>query len=254
MSISDPLSPVPLDVRKVVFGAFVMPWVMRRHLGPAIAYPVLSLVLIWSVPLLLPLESIHRSMQWLASAVQVFLLAWLATQCHRVVLTNGPTEPRVTKWSGVEWKYMLWTFAVFALSGSVMMVMSMVSGTVFLNIWDHPDQTSHWWWEPLQLLAALPAAYVLGRSIFVLPAIALGGKANFNGAWQLSRGNGWRLAVVAGLLPYLHSAVGSWFYANEVAPWILPAFIPLSGCLVIVEVVAISFSYRELSRSIPLAR
>lgn len=189
----------------------------------------------------------HRVAQWLAYAIQSFLLAWLAVQCHRVVLAPQSAEPVVTAWSGFEWKYMLWTFAVFLMAGLVTMIAVMMSGTLFGNLWDGPGQQPTGWWQAVELMAALPAAYVLGRSILVLPAVALGQEATLGSAWRLSRGNGWRLAVVVGLLPYLLNTADNWLYTSNIAPWMSSFFTPLSVLLVIVEVVAMSLCYRELS-------
>lgn len=99
-------------------------------------------------------------------------------------------------------------------------------------------------WGPM-----IPGAYLLARVSLVLPMVAIGRAASLSSAWAISRHNGWRLAIVVGLLPAAFSAItGKLSQQNaSMLERTLPAVI--SAVFVVIEVVALSLSYQALTRS-----
>ena len=69
-------------------------------------------------------------------------------------------------------------------------------------------------------------------------------------AWNLSKNNGWRLTFVIGLLPWVsYFLVG--FLLRENATWVEEFIVLLiSFIFLAVEIVALSFSYKHLTKPI----
>lgn len=247
MRVTDPAPAASLEVGKILLGAVVLPWRMRQTLVPALAWPAAVLLVLWVGSVLLPPKTWPLAAQWLLAGVHSVVLAWLAVQCHRVVL-GAETDARPThRWSGHEWKYLFYSLAVMLMALLVLALAAMVSGTLLANLGQALQHEHNGWWTMGTGLAALPAGYVLGRSSLVLPAIALGVKANLEGAWRMSKGHGWRLAVLIGLVPYLLHAADDWAYGDTASRWLSTLFVPVSVWLIIVEVVALSLCYRALA-------
>jgi len=246
MRVTDPAPAASLGIGKILVGAVVLPWRMRQTLAPALAWPAAVLLVLGVGDVLLPLKTWHMAAQWLLAALQSVVFAWLAVQCHRVVLGAETGSNWGRRWSGHEWKYLLYSIAVMFMAMLVYALAAMVSGALLANAWKAPLAAHKGWWTISAGLAALPASYVLGRCSLVLPAIALGKKADLDGALRVSEGHGWRLAVIM-LIPYLLYAAGGWVYDDTPSRWISTLFVPVSVWLVIVEVVALSLCYRELA-------
>lgn len=68
------------------------------------------------------------------------------------------------------------------------------------------------------LLASIPFAYVVGRVSLLLPATAIDLHPSFSSAWDLSEGNGWRVAMLVGGIPLAFMAIQS-------SIWMIPSWL-----------------------------
>ena len=66
-----------------------------------------------------------------------------------------------------------------------------------------------------------------------------------------SRRNGWRLAIVVGVLPWCLQQLTDLMYRNGASSMEFAILVVLAAALVIVEVVALSLSYWELTSPAP---
>jgi len=239
--------PRPLAVGKVLWGAFVLPWHMRQDMARVLAAPVAALLVFWCVHIFAPTAGMPSAVKWALLAMQGMLLAWLAVHCHRLVLAPGSLRGKRAGWTGTEWKYLTWTLVMVVLAIVTAALISTVVVSVLAGASGPLGDDKPWWGYPLQMVAALSAAYVFGRSSLVLPAVALGRRSSLGLAWRLSKGNGWRMAAVASLLPYLLSRLDAWLYGLSESNATAGLLTPISALLTIIEVVALSLAYRELA-------
>jgi hypothetical protein len=109
-----------------------------------------------------------------------------------------------------------------------------------------PDSVELKWTEQAVRVALL---YFLARLCVMFPATAVEKRPapDLSWAWQLTRGNGWRLMIVVGALPWLFSLLIGAVYRSEATTfeWVLVGLLGMA--LLAVEIAAVSISYRELS-------
>ena len=110
-----------------------------------------------------------------------------------------------------------------------------------------PEDRAPWWAQWVVASCFIPALYVMARLSLVLPGTALDGKPTLNWAWQLSCGNGWRLVLLVGLLPWLFTQVAVILLRHNATLVEVVLIAVLVHVLLIVEVAALSLSYKELA-------
>jgi hypothetical protein len=129
------------------------------------------------------------------------------------------------------------------------MVATLVLSTPILNIllWTglQPEDTRLGWAVYAGRALAL---CIFSRLFLVFPATAVDRRVNLKWAWRLSKNNGWRLAIVVAVLPWVLSSL-VWLLYREDATVFEDVFIAFLGSAIIVfEVAALSLSYRELAK------
>jgi len=113
-----------------------------------------------------------------------------------------------------------------------------------VNAFDIPEEGAGW--SLIGKIFEALATYVVARLSLILPAVALDQKLTLSTVWDLSEGNGWRLAVVVGGLPWLLNYLqGLAFSETDMIPAILRSVVYCT--LLIVEVAALSLSYKALT-------
>jgi hypothetical protein len=81
----------------------------------------------------------------------------------------------------------------------------------------------------------------------VLPAAAIDRRPSVKWSWNLTRGNGWKLAVIVGVLPWVIKEALALLFREE-ATFIETLLLATAAvALIAVEVAAVSLSYRELA-------
>lgn len=225
-----------------------MPWWHRRAFARALAVPVL-LMFAYSVGWEYYRPTVYPWLTWLlACAVYGSLFTLFAVRCHRLVLLDPQAVAREwrPRWSWRETRFFMWVagFWLFGIAGMVVLLIMVV------NAWGAiagHDSIELKWLEQAVRVALL---YFLGRLCVMFPATAVEQHPapDVSWAWQLTRGNGWRLMIVVGALPWLFSLLIGAVYRSEatVLEWVLVGLLGLA--LLAVEIAAVSISYRELSK------
>jgi hypothetical protein len=246
-----PIRKLPLG--RVLLGAFQLPWRYRSDVLRTAGIPMLACVawtLIWAYA---PID--ERSMTgWAFALVFLVINSWLALTIHRMVLLESPGSPLSLDRLALG-RLVRFTGAVIAIwvvyHGARLLLFSGVVGVLGSQYVPAGSQPRAF---PVRLSAidhamSAVAFLVIARFVLLLPQIAIGQRFDFGAAWNLSRGNTWRLAVVVGLLPWLLKS-STWLLYRENASdleWcLLQALVTLT---VLIGVVALSLSHRELSPS-----
>lgn len=240
-----------LNIPKVLLGAVLIPWHQRRVFARALAVPMalyVALVFAWQ----LTDESLPVWFKWVAWAGHMGLFVVIAVACHRIVLlapqpASGWYMPA---WTRRELLFAFWFVLVwFAVWIIVTLPVSMVTSFLLsLAGWTGIFETDkrHYF----EYAISIVYWYYIARMSLLFPAIAIDAPFNFVDAWRQSRGNGWRLFVVVGAMPYClsHAAGLLWREgATHVEMILLGA---LGVVLLAIEIAAISISYRELVENV----
>jgi hypothetical protein len=223
-----------LPVLKVLFGAAYTVWRDRGVFARGLAVPMIALTAVY---ICWPKRG---GPLWLAlafSLVYLLLATLIAVTCHRLVLIGrGAWSGNwVPPWSIRETRFLGWMLGIcfisFIAGALVALPLSGVRGIAWLVI-------------------SAVTAYVAARCSLVLPAAAVDERLSFSGSWRLSRGNGWRLALIVTGLPYAMSWL-VWILYRQGATMVERAVLTfLASALIALEVAALSISYRELSAAV----
>lgn len=238
----------PLPIGKILMGAFLVPWWNRKAFARALAIP-LMLMVAYSISWYYAYEQLPLFARWLAYMIYVAFFVLFAVTCHRLVLLDPiavarRAEPR---WTWRESRFFAWVLVFWALYMIVTLSFVMTIGTVVVNIVREGD-----FFRWVEYAAKVGAYYVFARICPVFPATAVDRKANLRWAWHQTRGNGWRLFVVVGVLPWLLTFLFDAVYEfrdNPTPPEIL--LLSIAGtALFTFEVAALSMAYRELTKEV----
>lgn len=228
-----------LDIGKVLFGAFLLPWRDRREFSRRLALPLMALVtlaLLWSN---FPSQWPH-AIGWVLSIFYWAIFSVFAVIVHRLVLvpiTERRSEhlPR----PGVrELRFLVWLLGVGALAALFSALVIFVPLTILANL----DWPIGWLTE----VARLPGIYLLGRLCLVFPAIALDRQVDLKWSWNRTRGHGARLFLLVGLLPWVIAELGSLLYRGEAGFVESIVSTIVISALYVAEIATVSLCYREL--------
>ncbi|HYJ41796.1 MAG TPA: hypothetical protein VEW08_13470 [Steroidobacteraceae bacterium] len=255
-----------LPLRRVISGAFTLPWEHRGSVFRATAAPLLALIactLAWDLSSFY-ISGIGRVVLLLIFYLPTLIaMSWLAVTVHRLVLLEAPDAAmhfdlgfirRVSTFAAV-------LFGIWVLfSGLTLLITSGV-----LNIFN-PSRYVETSVEPgpvpqpmdlpvpfewITSIARILAYWFVARVSLMLPAIAIDRKADLGAAWQASRRNGWRLAIVVGALPWCLQALVNLLYRDGASTIEFALLVVLGTMLIIFEVTALSLSYWELTPPAP---
>jgi hypothetical protein len=234
-----------LPIAKVILGAFLIPWHLRALFLRALAVPIVCqilLVLAWDYAA----HALTSSAAWLLYVVYLLLFTLIAVRCHRLMLLDAETE-RVTelpKWTWRETRFLGYCLALWLIATPVFMIALTVISIPFVNL---PATSSAGVVPPyVGYLASIPAYYFFARFCLTLPAVAIDADSRLGVAWAHSSGNGWRLFIVVGVLPFAISYLLSLIYFAERNVVLDMLYAVLTNVLLVVEIAALSLSYREL--------
>lgn len=223
-----------------------MPWWRRRAFAVALCVPVL-LGIAYSV-----LWEYYRPMAfpwltWLVSCGLYGLVFTLfAVRCHRLVLLDAQAVAREwrPRWTWRETRFFMWVAGFWLFGIVALVVMLMVVVNAWVMIAGHESLETQWAEQAVRIALLYP----LGRLCVMFPATAVDQHPppQLGWAWQLTRGNGWRLMIVVGALPWLFAQLTGAVYRSEATTfeWLLVGL--LGFVLLAVEIAAVSLCYREL--------
>ena len=141
------------------------------------------------------------------------------------------------------------TWTIFALAAillcaTVMVVVTIAALPVLIVV----SAISQPLWDTLNHpFGAVVGTYVLARVAPVLPAAAIGARVNVPEMWRHTRGNGWRLAFVVGVLPWVLAYISQFAAGDDPGIAIGIVTSALSVALMAVEISALSIAYRFLT-------
>jgi hypothetical protein len=242
---------VRLDVAKVIYGAFLFPWWHRRAFARALAIPLVLLVTL-TLSWYLGARHLQDPPKWfwlflILYIVYGALFSVFAVTCHRLVLldTASVAARFVPRWSWRETRFFFFLAAVSILCTVAVIAPSILVLTL-LSPWLGSSNES---WPPwVSFALVVPVYYLFARLCLVFPATAIDRKVDLKWTWRLTRGNGWRLFVVVGVLPLVIKKIVELFYRENATPFETVILTLLGIALFAVEIAALSLSYRELTK------
>jgi hypothetical protein len=238
----------PLDLGKVIAGAFVVPWWHRKAFARALAIPV---ALFMAFSLLWYYYGVTQ-LPWFAAlivnAVYGIVFTLFAVTCHRLVLLDPESVARAwrPRWTLRETRFILWLAGLWLVGVAASMALLAVFGTVWINVAGDSGITLEW----VKFAVQLALLYPLARVCVLFPATAVERDPlpNLGWAWDLTRDNGWRLVVVVGFLPWLFAQLADLAYRSNATRLELLLLSLLAIAFFAVEIAAVSISYRELTK------
>ena len=236
----------PLPVGKILLGAFLIPWWNRKAFARALAIPmmlIVALTLSWYYAG----EHLPSWANWAACLGYAAFFALFAVTCHRLVLLDPArvarrAEPR---WTWRESLFLWWLIGAWLTYVVVSMAGATLLGSVLANATRIDTQIGMRW---VIEIAGIPAIYAVARMSPAFPAVAIDHRPDLKWALAITRGNGWRLFVVVGVLPWALSSLVGLAYRSNPSPLEMLALAILGTALFAVEIAALSISYRELTR------
>ncbi|MBX3665356.1 MAG: hypothetical protein KF834_06700 [Burkholderiales bacterium] len=234
----------PLDIGRVISGAFIVPWVNRRTFSRVLAVPISALLL---------LALIEQHTKTLLSApagilftvIQTAAFSIFAVRCHRLVLLeeNAPFLGAIPVWSKRETRFFLWICAI-ALVFLVSVIGSLTLLAGISNVFMDTKSLKPFSAGIFIILGIL--TYLFARISVIFPAIALDQNINLQSAWRQTRANGWRLVFVVGITPWVISEILDLASRDDGSP-LETLILTFAACASAVFVVtALSLSYGEL--------
>jgi hypothetical protein len=238
----------PLDLGKVIAGAFLVPWRQRKAFAGALAIPVALLIALSAVFYYYELVQVPWYAALVTNVVYGLLFTLFAVTCHRLVLLDPASVARESRlrWTRRETRFFLWVVGSWLVALAAMLPLLTVALAAWANTLGSPGGEPEW----LHSVAQLPLLYVFGRLCVLFPATAVDRHPppDIRWAWRLTRDNGWRLLVIIGMLPWLFSWLVALVYRSNATAfeWLLVSLLAMA--LFAVEIAAVSISYRELTK------
>jgi len=239
------VSTTPLPLLHVAIEAAWRCWRLRRELLWVLVLPVASIVT-------LNLWRSSRDTPWIMGVAlmlaDVVVLGFAAASCLRVILLGPRSVPRL----GVngrqmrEWICVALFFSLYLLSMVLLTAFTSIVRVPYAELLEAGANAS----KTPQILALLPVLFIICRLLLVLPARAVDTPITFRVAWRMSEGNGWRLVLLTGALPwFLHLAeyTVADLFASDTDYTIIRSI--LYVLLLPLEVALLSASYRYLCRA-----
>lgn len=250
----DTTAPAPplLPVGKILIGAFAVTWLNRVNLLRGLGLIALSIILV-KVTWQYTYDRIPSSAAVVFWLVSMMLYAKFAVICHRLVLLEFGSASKIElpiSWSDRETKFVGWLLAVYFLVsiGSILFVM--FPFMLFSKYLPEAVRTS-----PNEMLpyaavfVGIPATYLLARMSPIFPATALDTGKRLAWAWSITRENGFRLAIIVGLLPWLSGYLNFTVLGKQPGLAELLVSNIFNYILITVEITALSLAYRELVKT-----
>ena len=245
-----------LPVWNILRDTFLIPWRHPREFLRPLALPGL-VIAVFTIGWDLTKGRMPAPVGWLIYAAYGAVFTVFAVSCHRLVLLGPSAEtlaPKV-RWGLRESKFLGWLVLMAALVLTARLAVIVVLANVGLLIpfrdssagaGDLPG-VSRGWLDASSYFGFGVGIYLVARWSPVLPATAIGAKASLRAAWRLSVRNGWRLAVIVGALPWALSYGVSLLYRQNATLPELTILVVLSVLFSMLEIIALSLSYQDLT-------
>jgi len=192
---------------------------------------------------------------WALHAIYGAAFTVLAVSCHRLVLL-GPSPATLApklRWGRRETRFLGWLVVLAVIFVVGRLLLMLVIANVLLTLFqstaitaEGPPKVGADWLKGPDYFAFVSCAYVVARFSLVLPATAIDEKIGLRWAWQKSAHNGWRLAVVVSVFPWVLSRGLDLMYRENAALPELAMLVVLSVLASTLEIIALSLSYQDL--------
>jgi hypothetical protein len=257
----NPTVAAPLPVTETIRNALQFVWDKRARMLRALAIPAIAIFVLEYLQKYTGQFSEADSpdlyqqavWSWVYGMIHLFPYILFAITCHRLVLigNHGIPEYGLLKWTQREWRYMGWSIVIMIFIGlTAFVVTSLFVTRVIRNMDSGVGSETFIPLLGLTYLMYIPILYILSRLSVLYPATAVEEPANLKRAWQLTLNNGWRMTVIVGLLPWvLYFILGLLFRENAtIVENIIQKLLQM--ILLAIEVVALSFSYKHLTKPV----
>ena len=177
------------------------------------------------------------------STLMFLVFTYFFITCCRIALIPEPEKNPIGRTIKRLLLFMLWFLSInivlivlgFILSFPVAMVMNKTSIAM------GSEMATYVMW--------LPTAYIGCRLLIVLPALAIDIKSNIGQAWGQSRGNGWRLLFVFGVMPVLINKLQR-FIDGENVTLIESSFaVIIMIVFMVIQFLLMAVTYRTLAKN-----
>jgi len=197
------------------------------------------------------------SWAWSLTFFNIIVASWLAITVHRLVLldaleampgVNGRSMSRLLR-------FLLGVVVVWAIYTGVkllLMALAFLPFSRYVPVGEPApplDAPTAFWM--IDLGTSVLAWFALGRLSLVLPVIATDQPLNPRELWRAGRGSSWRLAIVVGALPFSLQLLVDALYRDGATNVETALLLLLMGGFLVVQVVALSLSYRALTAHAP---
>ncbi len=199
--------------------------------------------------------SANRPVQWTLYFIYSIALSWLAISIHRLVLIEDGAERGQFSSTALKRLGRFVGTVIGLWLAYLSLVLFIVNATLlplarYTAVGESPKPFPidfGWFMTGAMILAMWPIA----RLSLLFPALAVDRSFDPIAAWKATRGNGWKLAIVAGALPWALRSISDAMYRDE-ATWVeFGALLVLTAVFTVIQVVALSLSYWELTRPEP---
>ena len=234
---------------RVLAGAFKLPWEQRKPLARAVFVPLLAVI---GVSLIgeFDLIALPETLDWLWVVIYCVPAAWLAVYIHRFLLRDLSDAHTGAKSGNVK-RVVL--YGLLGLAFWALLIGATLFGTRDVPAENSPDieESMAQMVQTVVILfvSAVISALIGGRLCLALPAIAV--DADVRAAVHAARGNTLRLTVVFALLPIAMSLLIELLFRENAGFLDLTLLVVLGAIVMVVEVAALSLSYRELTQPAP---
>jgi hypothetical protein len=232
-----------LPVQQIITASIYILWVNKIYYSKALAIPVLLMAVLWGMWHLIN-DNVGLALLFLFIIVLIFSYFVFVITCHRLILIN--TKFNIYKIdSYISKRVVLFFISAFVVYFCVSIVDMLPKAILYNlnNIFDLDVNEDDWMFFPVYI----PGLYILGRICLVLPAKAIDDVCSIKKSWNMTKNNGWRMFLIVGFYPWILGMV-LWLFWKEDANVFENILLTFLGLLIsVIEIFAISLSYKELA-------
>jgi len=231
----------PLPILPIVQEAFNMAWKKRSVLLRALLVPFIISILLtfvhnhYSDSMGLKFDIPYR-------VVQGIVFTILAITCHRLVLLGDSSVPKfgIYAWSMRETRFFGWYLFVSILFDADIYLKEIVKK--FVN-------DSHLWLPIIQAIVYPVGLYLFARLSVILPTIAIDKHYGMGFIWNLTNKNGFSLILITTIISSLIFLVAPIYFIAKQGFIFNFSVRFVAYLIIIVDIVALSLSYKFLSKA-----
>ena len=182
---------------------------------------------------------------------RVLIVYWLiygmvftlfAVTCHRVIILGPDSVPKYGLYSISmrEVRFYGWGLVVYFYLSLITFII--MFPTVFFSFY---SESNKYLWVSGMYILFIPGTYVFSRLSILFPATAVDQRKDMKWAWDTTKGNGWRLLILIGVLPVIIDIVPDLFSGGSVP--IDTALNFLKSMVAAFEIALLSHAYKYLS-------